>query len=133
VTQRLVVVQVIVSILCPAGGQANPWELTRNRAARVWVAVVRNGERIAPGGDAGALGAPLAGIGLAFKKKGADIQVNRSPCPLKQTGSSQCRFRIDQRAPQCQVTGISAGGSAAISGRLYKGSTICKVIQGAEF
>jgi hypothetical protein len=30
------VVQVIVSILCPAGGQANPWELTRNRAAHVW-------------------------------------------------------------------------------------------------
>jgi hypothetical protein len=90
-TQRLVyVVQVIVSILCPAGGQANPWELTRNRAGRVWSAVVRNchGERITPGrsGDAGALGAPLAGIGLAFKKKGADIQVNCSPCPLKQTG-----------------------------------------------
>ena len=28
------------------------------------------------------------------------------------------------------MTGLSAGGSAARSGRLYKGSTICKVIQG---
>ena len=90
-TQRLVdVVQVIVSILCPAGGQANPWELTRNRAARVWGAVVRNfhGERIAPAGS-GDAGASLAGIGLAFKKKGADIQVNRSPCPPEQTGEWQ--------------------------------------------
>lgn len=102
VTQRLVdLVQVIVSILCPAGGQANPWELTRNRAARVWGAVVRN-SGCASGGarDAGALGEPLAGIGLAFKKKGEDIQVNRSPCPLKQTGGG--RFNLI-----CPVTGLN--------------------------
>ena len=95
----------VVGLLCPGtsdGGRARPpRELTRSRAERVWGALVRKPGAGAAGGagDEEALEAPLAGVGLAFRKKGADIH----------------------------VTGLSSDGSAARSGQLYKGSIICKV------
>ena len=83
-------------------GATPPRVLTRRRAERVWEALVSTTRSTTGGrgaGDEEALEAPLAGVGLAFKKRGADIH----------------------------VTGLSSDGSAARSGQLYKGSIICKV------
>ena len=56
----------VVGLLCPARLQR---ELTRGRAERVWGALLRRDE------EAIAADVPLAGVGLAFKKQGADIHV----------------------------------------------------------